>query len=169
MNKPLVRTGLLCLITFGLMSLLGGPMVIRAQGPDETGEKEPIVIASSGRLNLTFEQLGHETKHLDREDDSRYYRVRLPGNFQIWSTGNYLDLVTYHFPEIPNKPSVLKVAVNGDLLSTFPLTGSNALSNTVRINLPEGSLQAPRCKKIPYLLQPASIGETKNALNMCCD
>jgi hypothetical protein len=57
-------------------------------------------------------------------------------------TGNYLDLFTYHFPEIPDKPSVMGVEVNGELLYTFPLTKSNAVSNTVRINLPEGSLRA---------------------------
>jgi len=138
MSKLLVRTILLCFMILSTGTLLGG-MVIHAQEPD--GGEEPIVIAASGRLNLTFQQLGYDTLGLSRERSERYYRVDLPGNFRILSAGNYLDLVTYHLPDVPAKPSVLKVRMNGNLLYAFPLTGTNASSNTVRINLSEGLLR----------------------------
>jgi hypothetical protein len=134
-----IHKSLLIIMLLGLTNFAASPVFVHAQAP---GENEPIVIAPSGRLSLTFEQLGYDTKDLDRYRNNRYYTVNLPGNFQISPTGNYLDLITYHLPEIPDKPSVLKVTVNGRLLSSFPLTKSNAISNTVRITLPEDLLRA---------------------------
>jgi hypothetical protein len=134
-KKALIRITLLCLVIFQ-----GSLVTVYAQGPDE--EEEPIVTAPAGQLNLTFEQLGYTTSTLKRDSATKWYRIDLPGNFQISATGNYLGLLTSHLPEIPDKPSVLKVEVNGRLLSTFPLSQTNAVSNTVRIELPEGSLQA---------------------------
>ena len=133
-KKTLIRIILLCLVIS-----LGSPFAVYAQGPGE--EEAPLVIAPLGQLNLTFEQLGYDTGRLNRRDRELYYRVDLPGNFQISPTGNYLNLITSHLPEIPDKPSVLKVEVNRQLLSSFPLTQTNAISNTVRIELPQGLLQ----------------------------
>ena len=110
---------------------------VQAQTPGQG-----IVVPPAGRLDLTLSQLGYNTKRLSRNNPRCYYGVNLPGNFQVSPTGNYLDLITSHFPEIPDKPSVLEVEVNGRLLSTFTLTETNALSNTVRLNLPEGLLHA---------------------------
>jgi hypothetical protein len=134
MKKTLIRIILLCLVIS-----LGSPVTVYAQGPGE--EEAPLVVAPSGQLSLTFKQLGYDTERLNRRDNRLYYRVDLPGNFQISPTGNYLNLITSHLPEIPDKPSVLKVELNGQLLSTFPLTQTNAISNTVRIELPEGLLR----------------------------
>jgi hypothetical protein len=133
-TKHLIRIGLLCLV-----ALQGGLGTVCAQGPGE-GE-EPITVAPSGRLDLTFGQLGYDTKQLNRERDDQYYWIGLPGNFRVLPTGNYLDLTTYHLPEVPDRPAVLKVTVNGRLLSTIPMTASNAVSNTVRIALPPDLLR----------------------------
>lgn len=133
-KNKLGRNVLICLVLF-----LGGLATVYAQGPD--GEEEPVSIAPAGRLNLTFEQFGYDTKRLDRTNHDRMYSIIIPGNFQIAPTGNYLDLITHHFPAIPDKPSVLSVEVNGRLLSAFALTESNAISNTVRITLPQGLLR----------------------------
>jgi hypothetical protein len=138
MTGQLVRIAL-CLLMFSVCLL-----PIHAQGPGDQGVDEgamPIIVAPSGWLNLTFEQLGYETKTLNRDGAPRNYRVDLPGNFRVSATGNYLDLVTYHLPEIPDKLSVLKVIMNGRLVSDISLTAENAALNTVRINLPDGLLQ----------------------------
>jgi hypothetical protein len=126
---------LLCLLT-----LLGSLVAVHAQGPD--GDQVPDVFAPSGRITLTFEQLGYDTKNLNRQQPRRNYRVVLPGNFQISPTGNYLELVTHHLPQVPDKLSVLQVKLDGSLLDAFPLTADNAISNTVRIDLPESFLRA---------------------------
>jgi hypothetical protein len=97
-------------------------------------------IPQSGRLDVTLEQLGYETRILNRNRRQLFYSVGLPGNFQISPTGNYLDLITYHLPEVPDKPSALKTMVNGHLVSVIPLTEANAISNTVRIPLAEAIL-----------------------------
>jgi hypothetical protein len=133
-KKMLIKIMLLCLVIF-----LGSPVAVYAQGPEE--EETPLVIAPSGQLNLTFKQLGYDTRGLNRRDDRLYYRVDLPGNFEISPTDNYLNLITSHLPEIPDKFSVLKVRLNEQLLFTFPLTQTNAISSTVRIELPAGLLQ----------------------------
>jgi hypothetical protein len=133
-NKLLIR-----MILLSLVILQGSLVTVYAQGPD--AEEEPIIVAPSGQLNLTFKQFGYDTGRLNRNRSRRSYRIRLPGNFQISPTGNYLDLITSHLPEVPDKPSALEVEVNGRLLSTFLLTQTNAISHTVRINLPEGLLQ----------------------------
>ncbi len=135
MNKLPVRITLLCLII-----LLGSLIPVYAQEPDE--QEETIVIAPTGQLNLTFKQLGHATKRLTRDSATRWYRIDLPGNFQVSATGNYLDLITSHLPETPDKPSVLQIEMNGRLLSAFSLSADNAVTNTVRINLPADLLRA---------------------------
>lgn len=135
MNKLPVRITLLC-----LMILLGSLIPVYAQDPDE--QEKTIVIAPTGQLNLTFKQLGHATKRLNRDNATKWYRIDLPGNFQVSATGNYLNLITSHLPEIPDKPSVLQVEMNGHLLSAFSLSADNAVTNTVHINLPEGLLRA---------------------------
>jgi hypothetical protein len=133
-SKFTLNVTLLCLTL-----LLGGLTVVYAQETDE-GESSAVV-APSGQLSLTFEQLGYDTKQLNRKRPQRAFVLNIPGNFQISPTGNYFDLVTHHLPDTPNKPSVLKVISNGRPLYTFVLTSSNALSNTVRIPLPQGLLQ----------------------------
>jgi hypothetical protein len=133
-SRVLIRV-LLCLLTF-LGSLIG----VYAQGPDEEGASSLDV--PSGQLSLTFEQLGYDVKELSRDRPSRSFRIDLPGNFQVSPTGNYLELITHHLPEVPDKPSVLQVTVGGSLLDAFPLTADNAVSNTVRIDLPEDLFQA---------------------------
>jgi len=110
---------------------------VQAQAPGQG-----IAVPPAGRLDLTFSQLGYNTKRLYRGGSRCHYRIDLPGNFQVSPTGNYFDLMTSHLPEIPNKPSVLEVELNGHLLFTFALTETNAIFNTVRLNLPEGLLHA---------------------------
>lgn len=137
-NKLFIRITLLCL------AILSASLIpVYAQEPGEE-EESPPVTAPSARLDLTFEQLGYDTRRLDQGRPALYYRVDLPGNFQIAPAGNYLDLITYHLPEIPYKPSALKVVVNGELLSILPLTGDNAVFNVARVNLPQDLLHAGR-------------------------
>ena len=132
-RKLLIKIGLLCWVIIG-----GCSSTVYAQGPEED---EPLVITPSGQLSLTFEQLGYDAKELTRDRFERYYNINLPGNFQVSPTGNYLDLIISHLPEIPDKPSLLEVKMNGGLVSTFPLTKENAIPATVRLDLPEGLLQ----------------------------
>jgi hypothetical protein len=73
---------------------------------------------------------------LSRDAPDHQYSVDLPGNFQISRTGNYLDLITNHFPQAPDKPTALEVEINGRLLYSFALTETNAISNKVHIDLP---------------------------------
>lgn len=113
-----------------------GVVTTQAQAPGQD-----IVVPPTDRLDLTFGQLGYYAKGIHRDRPRYWFGVYLPVNFQIAPTGNYLDLVTSHFPEIPDKLSVLKVEVNGYLLSSFVLTETNAMSNTVRLDLPESLLQ----------------------------
>ncbi len=133
-NKTFIKVVLLCLII-----LPASLITVYAQEPDE---EQAIIIAPSGQLNLTFKQLGYDTKELNRDRSSRHYTVDLPGNFKISPTGNYLNLITNHLPEIPDKPSLLEVEMNSGLVSTFPLTKENAISATARLDLPAGLLQA---------------------------
>ena len=133
-SKLLIKTILLCLVV-----VLENPTTAYAQGQDEQGE--PTAIPPTGRLNLTFKQLGYETKRLNRNLSQRHYRIDLPYNFLISETGNYLALTTSHFPEVPDKPSVLQIEVNGRLLTAFSLSKNNAISNTIHINLPAGLLR----------------------------
>ena len=133
-KRSLIRAILVCLLAFW-----SNMTTIHAQDPDE---ETSTVIAPSGQLSLTFEQLGYDTKGLNRDRSIRYYSVSFPGNLEISPTGNYLDLVSYHLPAVPDKASALKVSINGHLLSSQTLTESNALSNTLRLSLPEGLLHA---------------------------
>jgi hypothetical protein len=133
-HRLLGRIVLLCLVI-----CVGMRASVYAQGPDEG--QEPVVVAPSGQLSVTFGQFGYATMGLNRERETSYYNVRFSDSFKASPAGNYLDLVTYHLPEIPDKLSVLKVTVNGQLLSAFELTADNALSSTVRIDLPMGLLR----------------------------
>lgn len=116
--------------------------------PTATVQTQPpgqdIVVPPAGRLDLTFEQLGYDARHSNQDKPRLYYRVDLPDNFQILPTGNYLDLLTSHLPEIPDKPSVLQVEMNGHFVSAITLSADNAISNTARMNLPQGLLRAGR-------------------------
>ncbi|MFZ5917454.1 MAG: cellulose biosynthesis cyclic di-GMP-binding regulatory protein BcsB [Chloroflexota bacterium] len=132
-HRFITRAGIVCWLI-----LFSSWVPIYAQEPGET--EGPAAIAPAGQLSLTFEQLGYDTKDLNRDRDTRYYSLYLPGNFEILPAGNYLDLITYHLPAVPDKASVLKVFVNGQLLSSQSLTESNTLSNTVRIALPQDLL-----------------------------
>lgn len=129
----MLRTVLLALVIF-----LGNLTIAYAQEPD--GET-PVVIDPTGQLSLTFKQLGYQTDKLNQDVSTRWYKLVLPNNFQISATNNYLDLITNHFPPVPDKPSALKVELNGRLLSTTVLTSNNAISNTIHIDLPENLLQ----------------------------
>jgi hypothetical protein len=137
MNKLLIKISLLCLIIFSL-----GLLPVYAQEPaEEEAAVEPIVVAPSGQLNLTLQQLGQEAKTVGQGNTTVIYRVDLPGNFQIRPSGNYLDLITSHFPPNPEGPVSLQVLVNDELLSTFPLTSAIAISSTTQIDLPPGVLK----------------------------
>ncbi len=161
-NKFLGRIILFCLVAFQASSIL-----VYAQGPDE--EEEPIIIAPSGQLNLTFEQLGYDTKELTQDRFNRHYVVDLPGNFQVSPTGSYLDLIISHLPEIPDKPSLLEVEMKGGLVSTIPLTKENAISATVRLDLPEGLLQADHSTIVINLDTGATCEEPGGFLKVLVD
>ena len=128
-------SGLLLLATIFQMNL----MALYAQGPLD--EEAPIVIPPSGRLTLTFEDLGSNTLQISGDAARRIYRVNLPGNFQIAPSGSYVDLITSHFPEAPEKPSNVDILFNGNIVSKLPLTSANAISSTSRISLPDNSLR----------------------------
>lgn len=133
------RKILIGLLLPSLVIILGGLLPVYAQGPDE--EETTASIAAAGRLNLTFEQLGYEARRVNQSKGTLWYQIDLPDNFQISPSGNYVDLVTSHFPPAPDKPSVLQVELNGRLLSTLPVNETNAISNTIRLDIPEGVLQ----------------------------
>ncbi len=109
-----------------------------AQEPDQGTEalqEEPAGVAPSGRLNLTFEQLGYSAGQLDDKVLRRAYRIYLPGNFQILPTDTYLDLVTSHTPTLPDKPSAVQLELNNRLVDTVVLTTTNAISSVTRFDL----------------------------------
>lgn len=132
-SKAILRIILFCTIIF--IVPVG---VLHAQGPDE--DETQVVIPPSGRIEVTLKQLGYETRRYHRNRSERFYRVDLPGNFQISPTGNYIDLVTYHNPPIPDKTSVLRTTLDGRPVNVFSLTENNAISSTIRANLPVGVL-----------------------------
>jgi len=116
---------------------------VSAQEPDEAVETASDgVIAPSGQFSLTLRQLGYDIRTFSQNNNSRIYRIDLPGNFEILPTGNYVNLITSHAPEVPDKPAYLSVEVNNRVLSTTELTPTNAVSNTTRVDLPEGLLRA---------------------------
>lgn len=131
---------LLKVTLFWSVILLVIPMNIYAQSPDDELD-EAIEVAPSGRLNLTFEQLGNTTQELNQNRPSRTIRVNLPGNFQIVPGNSSINLITSHLPETPEKPSVVQVTVNNNLASSFALTQTNAISSNRLIELPENVLK----------------------------
>ncbi|MCB0170638.1 MAG: cellulose biosynthesis cyclic di-GMP-binding regulatory protein BcsB [Anaerolineae bacterium] len=136
-RKNFLRTFLICLIVFQLSLMNAG-----AQEPE--GE-EVITFDSSGRLELTFDQLGYDSETISRDNMHSSFRLDLPGNFEIAPSGNYLNLVTSHFPASPDKPAQLSVVANKSVIYSFPLTSSNALSSTTRIDfVPDGLLTTGR-------------------------
>lgn len=139
-HKLPTRIILFCLILFH-----GSLAVAYAQGP--TGEDEETtatVVPPAGQLDLTFKELGYDNHQLDGDEDQLSYRVELPGNFEISPIGNYLDLVTSHLLRTPGLTASLEIIVNGLPISTVNLGASNAVSETTRIDLPEGVIQKGR-------------------------
>ncbi|MCB0210830.1 MAG: cellulose biosynthesis cyclic di-GMP-binding regulatory protein BcsB [Anaerolineae bacterium] len=137
MRKHVLKALLLCLVAFQL-SLTG----VGAQEPEDD---QAITFDSSGRLNITFAQLGYESETMSRDNIQSSFRLDLPGNFKIAPSGNYLNLVTSHFPENPDKPAQLSVVANKSVVYSFPLTSSNALSGTTRVDfVPDGLLTTGR-------------------------
>ena len=126
-----------------LMVLLLNLAVIVAQEPT-TEEAEPKIIPPSGRLEITFRELGEKTRRLSAHGDSSRTRFQLPGNFRVSPSGSYIDLILSHFPEEPEKPSAINIGFNGLMVSTLPLTRANSLSGTTRIILPNNSLEPGR-------------------------
>jgi len=117
-------------------------MSIQAQGPDE--ENGPLVIPPSGRLDLTFEQLGQDTVLLRNHDARQVYRFDIPGNFQISPADSYLDLVMTYFPRIPERSSQMNISYENQLAATIPFTGSAPISDTWRVALPDNSIHLGR-------------------------
>lgn len=152
--------GYLILLLSLLLSSLGS---VYAQGPGGTDESDTIVAEPSGQLTLTFEQLGYDTTRHNRDRSERFYRIDLPGNFQISPTGNYIDLVTYHLPDVPDKPAVLNSLLNGRPLAAISMTEANAISNTIRIDLPNGVLQ-PGTNSIRVNLDTSGTCQDSGAL-----
>lgn len=130
---------LLKIVLLSMLVFWGSLAVAYAQGPNETGD-EPAVIPPEGQLDITFKELGYDDRPLNRDESIRFYSLNLPENFELSPTGNYLELVTRHFPPVPDKPAALRVTVNGNLLTTIPLTESNAISNVIRLDFEEGLL-----------------------------
>ncbi|HRV95381.1 MAG TPA: cellulose biosynthesis cyclic di-GMP-binding regulatory protein BcsB [Anaerolineae bacterium] len=105
-------------------------------------EAEETPLLASDQLELTLEELGYGEREFNRDEATRYYTINIPENFELSPTSSYLELHTRHFPPSPDKPSVIRVVMNGRLLTTFPLAASNAVSNVVRINLPQETFTA---------------------------
>ncbi|MCB0166218.1 MAG: cellulose biosynthesis cyclic di-GMP-binding regulatory protein BcsB [Anaerolineae bacterium] len=101
----------------------------------------PSLLAAD-QLQLTFQDIGYGDREFSRDEATRYYTLNVPENFELSPTRSYLELHTQHFPPTPDKPSVVRVVMNGRLLTTFPLAASNAVSNVVRINLPQETFTA---------------------------
>lgn len=137
MNKSLIII-LLC-----LTCLISGVRAVEAQQPEETVEEvEPIVVAPSGQLNVSFRQLGYDNNTLTQVRPSYSYRMFLPGNFAISPSGNYFDLITSYPTNIPlDSPVSLQVEINGRPISTIPLTITNTISNVTRVDLPQDLLR----------------------------
>ncbi len=131
---------LLKMMLAALLILWGGLGLVYAQAPDD--REEPPVLGPGGQLSLSLKQLGYGPQTINRDNPERFYRIDLPDNFKLAPTGNYIQLITSHFPPIPDRPAVLRVVTNeGRLVSSVVLTQSNATSNTLRIDLPEGLLK----------------------------
>ena len=135
-----------------LLILLVQTALVTAQGPDdqtstdaetsdsaETAEEADataLEILPAGQLNLSFEQLGYDSRNLRNHDAQHWFYFNLPGNFEILPTENYLDLVTTHYPASPDQPSTLEIELAGSLIGTVPLQDTNPISPTSRIGIP---------------------------------
>lgn len=150
-KKLLVRVILLGLVVFEV-----NLVAVYAQGPDQT--EEPVIIPSSGQLNVTFEQLGYKTRKLSGHEARSFFGVHIPGNFQISPSGSYLDLDLDQVPEIPDEPATVEVSLAGKLITILPITESSAASDTVRIDFPDNSLQLGR-NSIGFLLDTGATCE----------
>lgn len=115
---------------------------IHAQEPDD--EAGPIIVPPTGRLELSFEQLGYENQELDNNNIFQGYNFDLPGNFQVLPAQSSLDLVMSHFPEVPEKPAVLEIRVNREQTFFTELTQENAISSTTQLEITDGILQDGR-------------------------
>ncbi len=132
------------MILFCLLIFLGSMSAVYAQEPVGEDQTTQIVVASTGRLELTLKQLGYDSSQLNAQNNEDIFRFDLPGNFQITPTGNYFNLVTSHVQKTPDQTGSLQVSVNNRPLSVLTLTAQNATSNTVRIDLPDRLLQTGR-------------------------
>ena len=65
-----------------LLSMTGQAAL--AQDPD-TGEQlvPEVVVSPSGRLDLTFDQIGRGTRQINGHGAGQTYPILIPGNFQI--------------------------------------------------------------------------------------
>lgn len=125
------------------LSLLCGLMLLAQPGLGATVQAQGPQDASSGptsQLELTLKQLGYKTERLAPGKSERF-KIEVPENFQIAAEGNYLELVTRHFPELTRGSAALEVEVNGQLVATLPITGAGAAATTTRIDLPTGLLE----------------------------
>jgi hypothetical protein len=131
---------LIKIVLLSMLVFFGCLTIAYAQGPDET-EEESVVIPPEGQIDISFEELGYDDRPLNRDEAIRFYSLNLPENFELSPTGNYLELVTRHYPPVPDKPASLRITVNGSLLTTIPLTESNAISNVLRLDFEASLLQ----------------------------
>jgi hypothetical protein len=99
-----------------------------------------VVLPTQSRILVTLGQLDSGTQNLSREEPEAHYTLGIPGNMNIVAEGNYIDLITSHFPAVPDKPSVLEIEVNGRLLSAITLGPENASDHQTRVELPSGTL-----------------------------
>ncbi|HUT21629.1 MAG TPA: cellulose biosynthesis cyclic di-GMP-binding regulatory protein BcsB [Anaerolineae bacterium] len=138
-----------------------------ARSPEPTAEQE--VAVPSGRLNITFAQLGYGIVEMNRSRPAQRYIVELPGSFEIAPRDNYLLLTVHHFVESPEEPAALKVAINESAVHTVVLEERDLTSRTVRIDIPRGILRVGRNLIVLDLVTEAACETGGNIANVWID
>jgi hypothetical protein len=129
----------------------------------------------AGQIEVALGQLDSGTQNLSRDNPEAQYTLDIPGNFILTSSkdspsaGNAINLITSHFPKVPDKPSALEVEVNGRLVSAIALTEETAPQSQTRIDLPPGVLR-PGSNLITIRLETgATCDDRETILNVVID
>lgn len=133
-GKLLVKILVICL---ALLAIDAGTVL--AQEPEGTEVEENVIsVESSGRLNLTLQQLGYTTTELNQDNFESNFVVNLPGNFQIQPSGNYFDLIADYNVQTPDQIASLTAILNRSPIETLSLSANNTVAtNTLRLDFPK--------------------------------
>jgi hypothetical protein len=123
----------------------------------------------SGQIQVALGQLDSGTQNLSRDNPQAHYTLDIPGNFSLAPTGNTINLVTSHFPRVPDKPSALKIEVNERLVFAIVLTRENAPQSQTRIDLPPDVLRPGSNSIVVRLETGATCDDPGAILNVVID